>query len=192
MSTELSNAVSIHPYFNIREGNLEAFTALMPAFVDKTSTEPGCLYYDFTLHGNMGFCREAYIDAEALLAHISNVTELLGKFLELSDLARLEIHGPAEEIEKLRAPLADLKPDFFVRVKGLLHPHGSVFHPLADLPRSEAIGLGRSGFCNNALGIPFAAARSEPTTLPRWQLSPPHMALAKIPAEGSFEYFQHR
>lgn len=124
MSTELSNAVSIHPYFTIREGNLEAFTALMPDFVEKTSAEPGCLYYDFTMNGNTAFCREAYIGAEGLLAHITNVTELLGKFLELSDLARLEVHGPAEEIEKLRAPLADLKPDFFVRVTGLLNPHG--------------------------------------------------------------------
>ena len=124
MSAALSHAVSLHPYFKIRDGKLEAFTALMPAFVEKTATEPACLYYDFTRNGDMAFCREAYEGAEGVLAHLSNVGELLGKFLELADLARLEVHGPAEEIEKLRSPLADLKPDFFVRETGLENTPG--------------------------------------------------------------------
>jgi hypothetical protein len=115
MSEALSHAVSLHPYFKIREGNLEAFTALMPDFVEKTSTEPACLYYDFTRNGDMAFCREAYIGAEGVLAHLGNVGELLGKFL---------VHGPAAEIEKLRAPLADLNPDFFIRETGLVNPLG--------------------------------------------------------------------
>ncbi len=42
--SKLSNAVSLHPYFQIREGNLEKFLDLMPKFVEKTSTEPACLY----------------------------------------------------------------------------------------------------------------------------------------------------
>ncbi len=124
MSEALSHAVSLNPYFKIREGNLEAFTALMPDFVEKTSTEPACLYYDFTRNGDMAFCREAYIGAEGVLTHLGNVGELLGKFLELADLARLEVHGPAAEIEKLRAPLADLNPDFYIRETGLVNPLG--------------------------------------------------------------------
>ena len=122
--SKLSHAVSIHPYFEIREGNMEAFTALMPAFVGKTSAEPGCLYYDFSRNGNTAFCREAYIGAEGVLAHLENVGELLGKFLELSDLTRLEFHGPAEEIDKLREPLAGLNPVFFVRETGVESPLG--------------------------------------------------------------------
>jgi hypothetical protein len=124
MSEALSQAVSLHPYFKILGGNHEAFTALMPAFVEKTATEPACLYYDFSLNGDMAFCREAYVGAEGVLAHLGNVGELLGKFLELADLARLEVHGPAAEIEKLRAPLADLNPDFFIRETGLVNPLG--------------------------------------------------------------------
>ena len=122
--SKLSNAVSIHPYFEIREGNLEEFTALMPAFVEKTSAEPGCVYYDFSRNENTASCREAYIGAEGVLAHLENVGELLGKFLELSDLARLEIHGPAAEIDKLREPLAELKPTFYVHEIGLELPLG--------------------------------------------------------------------
>ncbi|QTN32379.1 hypothetical protein HZ994_08570 [Akkermansiaceae bacterium] len=124
MSETLSHAVSLHPYFKIREGNLAAFTALMPAFVAKTATEPACLYYDFSRHGDMAFCREAYVGAEGVLAHLGNVGELLAKFLELADLARLEVHGPAAEIEKLRGPLADLKPEFYIRETGLENPLG--------------------------------------------------------------------
>ena len=117
--SKLSNAVSLHPYFEIREGNLDAFLALMPKFVEATSTEPACVYYDFSRNGNTAFCREAYVGAEGILAHLDNVGELLGKFMELADLIRLEVHGPAEEIDKLREPLAELKPDFFVRETGV-------------------------------------------------------------------------
>jgi len=72
----------------------------------------------------MAFCREAYIGAEGVLAHLGNVGELLGKFLELAELARLEVHGPATELEKLRAPLADLNPDFYLRETGLVNALG--------------------------------------------------------------------
>lgn len=117
--SKLSEAVSLHPYFQVSEGQLEAFTALMHDFVEKTSAEPACVYYDFSLNGNLAFCREAYIGAEGILTHLENVGELLGKFLEISELIRLEVHGPEVEIEKLREPLAELKPDFFIRVTGL-------------------------------------------------------------------------
>lgn len=35
------------------------------------------------------------------------------ELLRIADLTRLEIHGPAEELARLRGPLADLKPQFF-------------------------------------------------------------------------------
>ena len=117
--SNLSHAVSLHPYFKIREGNLDAFVALMPKFVAATAAEPGCLYYDFTRSGNIAFCREAYVGAEGVLAHLDNVGELLGKFLELADIERLEVHGPAAEIDKLRGPMGGLNPDFFLRETGL-------------------------------------------------------------------------
>lgn len=117
--SKLSHAVSLHPYFEIGEGNLDAFLVLMPKFVEATSNEAACVYYDFSRNGNTAFCREAYVDAEGVLAHLENVGELLGKFLKLAELVRLEVHGPREEIEKLREPLAELKPDFFIREVGL-------------------------------------------------------------------------
>ena len=102
---------------------MEAFLALMPLFVEKTADEPACLYYDFTRNGSIASCREAYVGAEGVLAHLEHVGELLEKFLKHADLIRLEIHGPVEEIDKLREPLADLKPDFFIWETGLEIPN---------------------------------------------------------------------
>jgi quinol monooxygenase YgiN len=114
-----TSPVSIHPYFKAHPGKFDQIKALLPTFVEKTATEEGVLQYEFTLNGDEVFCREAYRDAESALAHLSNVEALLGEMLKLSDLTRLEFHGPASEIEKLREPLAYLKPAWFVRECGV-------------------------------------------------------------------------
>jgi len=112
-----SNFVSIHPYFKVHPGKLEAFKAGLSAFSDKTGGEEKNLFYDFTINGDEVFCREGYAGAEALLVHLDNVGELLAEAFKIADLTRLEVHGPASELEKLRVPLAHLKPTWFVRVE---------------------------------------------------------------------------
>jgi quinol monooxygenase YgiN len=112
-------AVSIHPYFKVHPGKLAAARALLPRFVEKTTSEPKCLYYEFTVNGDVVFCREGYIGAEGALAHLANVGEILAEMMKISDVIRLEIHGPAEELEKLKGPLAEYKPDWFVYEAGL-------------------------------------------------------------------------
>jgi quinol monooxygenase YgiN len=111
--------VSIHPYFKVHAGKLEAARALLPQFVARTATEAKCHSYEFTINGDEVFCREAYADAEGTLAHLENVGALLGEMLKVSDLLRLEIHGPAAELEKLRGPLAEFKPAWFTFACGL-------------------------------------------------------------------------
>ena len=44
---------------------------------------------------------------------LDNVGALLGEALKIADLTSLEIHGPEEELAKLRDPLAELNPKFF-------------------------------------------------------------------------------
>ena len=109
------NFVSLHPYFKAHPGKLETMRAGLPAFIAKTSAEEKNLFYDFTINGDEVFCREGYDGAEALLHHLENVGPLLAEALKISDLTRLEVHGPAAELEKLRAPLAHLHPQWFVR-----------------------------------------------------------------------------
>ena len=110
----LSRFVSLHPYFKVHSGNLEKFKEGFPVFVELTKSEPKNLFYEFTVNGDEVFCREAYADAEGLLAHLDNVGALLTQAMKMADLIRVEVHGPAKELEKLRAPLAHLKPDWFV------------------------------------------------------------------------------
>ena len=85
----------------------------LPAFVEKTATEQKNLFYGFTIKGDEVFCREAYTDAEGLLAHLDNVGAMLAEALKIADLTRIEVHGPAAELEKLKAPLAHLNPAWF-------------------------------------------------------------------------------
>lgn len=107
------NFVSLHPYFKVHPGKLDAVKAALPRFIEKTATEKENLFYNFSVNGDEIFCREAYESAEGLLAHLDNVGELLKEILTIADLTRLEVHGPAEELDKLRAPLAHLNPAWF-------------------------------------------------------------------------------
>jgi quinol monooxygenase YgiN len=110
----LDGCCSIVPYFKVQDGKLDAFKKLCKQFVAKTKDEPKCLYYGFSFDGDVAHCREGYEDADGLLNHLEHVGSLLEETLKISDLTRLEIHGPEEELAKLRNPLADLQPQFFV------------------------------------------------------------------------------
>lgn len=44
---------------------------------------------------------------------------LLGEALKVAKIVRLEVHAPAAQVEKLRAPMASLKPQFFVLEEGI-------------------------------------------------------------------------
>ena len=104
---------TIVPYFKVNDGKLDDFKALCEQFVTATSSEEKCLYYGFSFDGDAAHCREGYADADGLLAHLENVGELLGQALQISEITRLEVHGPAAELAKLREPLANLNPQFF-------------------------------------------------------------------------------
>ncbi len=107
------------PYFEVQDGQLAAFKALGPQFVAKTRTEGGCLHYAFSFSGNTAHCREGYDNAEALLAHLQNVGDLLGQALKIAKIVKLEVHAPATEVEKLRGPMAALNPQFFTLEEGI-------------------------------------------------------------------------
>ena len=111
--------VTIHPYFKVSEGKLEAFRELCERLVSKASKEPGCLYYGFSFRGDEAYCREGYEGAAGLLAHIDNVGPLIGEALKLAQMTRLEVHGVEEELAKLRQPLADFNPIYFTLEYGI-------------------------------------------------------------------------
>ena len=105
---------TIVPYFKIAPTNLDAFRALCKKLMTKVSDEPGCLYYGFSFADDEAHCREGYADAEAMLIHNRNVADLFAEVQKVATVTRLEVHGPAEELAKLREPLSGMRAQFFV------------------------------------------------------------------------------
>lgn len=101
------------PYFKIHDGKVDEFKSLCEKFVSATKTEPKCMFYGFTFNGSEAHCREGYEDAEGILAHLDNVGTMLDEALKITDLYRIEAHGPASELAKLREPLKDLNVAFY-------------------------------------------------------------------------------
>lgn len=108
-----TNVVSIHPYFKVKPGKLAEARAMLRQFIAKSSHEELLLQYDFTINGDMIHCRESYRGAAGLEAHLKNVGPVLDEFVKLVEIARLEVHGPAAELAKLKPGLAGLNPTWF-------------------------------------------------------------------------------
>lgn len=113
MMTTADTCVSVAPYFQIHDGQAATFRTICQKYVDWSSREPGCLYYGFSFSGNVAHCREGFVDANALLAHIENLRPILHEMGEVSTMLRIEIHGVAQELTKLKQPLAGLNPQWF-------------------------------------------------------------------------------
>ena len=115
MST-FDNSVSIHPYFMIEDANMEAAKGFLAQFCELVAAneKEGCLFYNFTFKGNELCCREAYKDADAVMAHFANCGEALGEFTKIVEMTRIEVHGPAAELEKLKEAFAAFNPDYYI------------------------------------------------------------------------------
>jgi hypothetical protein len=114
-----NNVVSIHPYFKAHPGQLATFKASMSACIEKTRSEKDNLYYEFTVNGDEVFCREAYVGAAGALAHLANIGPELAEIFKIATLIRLEVHGPATELDQLRGPMAQMSPAWFILDVGL-------------------------------------------------------------------------
>ena len=101
------------PYFKIHDDKVDEFKAMCVKFVEATESESKCLFYGFSFNGAEAHCREGYTDADGVLAHLDNVGAMLQEALKIADLQRVEAHGPAGEMDKLREPLKDLNPTFY-------------------------------------------------------------------------------
>jgi quinol monooxygenase YgiN len=112
--TTTDTCVSVAPYFQIHAGQAAAFRAVCEKYVQWSSREPGCLYYGFSFDGDLAHCREGFVDADALLAHIENLRPILHEMGTFSRLLKIEVHGPEQELTKLKEPLTALNPQYFV------------------------------------------------------------------------------
>ncbi|MHB8867989.1 MAG: putative quinol monooxygenase [Thermoleophilia bacterium] len=109
---------TIQPYFKIHEGRIAEFKAVAERMTAETGSEDGCLYYGFSYDGDEAYCREGYADAEGLLHHAGHLRELLDELMQYCDIARFEVCGPEAQLAKLKEPMAEMAPRYFVLEKG--------------------------------------------------------------------------
>merc|ERR1719359_2815877 len=98
-------------YWNITD--YSRFLAGVKDFQELTKQEEKVKYYGFCMNGAKAICREGYDCAEGFLEHLRNVDVPLKAAMEVSDVVRVEVHGPASEVEKLREPLKSFPAVFW-------------------------------------------------------------------------------
>jgi len=109
-------------YWKIK--NKAVFDDGLKAFTLQTQSEKQNVYYGFTSHDNGMFhrdsacCKEGYTSAQAFLDHLQNVDGPLKQALKVSDITKIEAHGTAAELEKLKEPLKDFPVTFWAYVAG--------------------------------------------------------------------------
>ena len=72
-----ANFCTIQPTFTIVD--LATAEPLMKECVDATKAEKGCVYYGWTIKDDKLFCREAYVDGDAVDAHLANAVPIQGR-----------------------------------------------------------------------------------------------------------------
>jgi quinol monooxygenase YgiN len=103
------SSCTVDAYFTVKQDKAAAFEDLADRFIEKTRNESGIRYYGWSFNGDEAHCRQGYQDAAGFLEHANNVMGLFQEALTISDCTRLAIHGPEAELDKLRAPMAEIE-----------------------------------------------------------------------------------
>jgi len=94
----------------IAPGDLAEFKRLAGQALELTKGEAGTLQYDWFFSGDESKCvvRETYEKSDAVLAHVANMGELLGKLAELGGGLEIEAFGTLSP--QLAEAVAGLQP----------------------------------------------------------------------------------
>lgn len=110
--------IQLNARFKIHPGKFDEviqIAAECMAIVQKKEVGKGILQYDWFFSPDQTECvvRETYIDSDALMTHMGNLGEPLGRLMGTSDF-ELEVYGnPSEELQQAGAPLNPKVYSFF-------------------------------------------------------------------------------
>ena len=83
----------------VKEGRITGLKEHVKLMIEMTSKEDGALCYDFWLNDDETrlFIYERYADNDAAIAHVQNVGEHLGPFLDAVEMDPIVILGPVND-----------------------------------------------------------------------------------------------
>eukprot|EP00656_Telonema_subtile_P005722 TRINITY_DN12614_c0_g1_i1.p1 TRINITY_DN12614_c0_g1~~TRINITY_DN12614_c0_g1_i1.p1 ORF type:complete len:384 (+),score=106.90 TRINITY_DN12614_c0_g1_i1:28-1152(+) len=119
---EEDSVIHLYPFFQMKPDRVDDFKKTWldayPTTVSRQEEEKTHAYsFSFDAANSVAACREAYADAEGVLAHLANVQEKLGEVLKEGEgsatLLRGELHGPASELDKLKETFDPLGTVYF-------------------------------------------------------------------------------
>ena len=93
--------------FKIHSGKLSEFKYGSDKCIAATKNEEGALLYDWFIDEDKLECTvvETYKDSDATLFHASNVSEPLGKLMEIADFSGEVFGNASDELQKLLADM---------------------------------------------------------------------------------------
>jgi len=103
--------VTILPEFVVPAGKMADFKTAFPKLYAATKGGPGAsggLYYGFGIAGDSVYCREGFKNAEAAMLHGADIKAIMEEPMKAAnaDNFKLNVVGPAAELEKLKPKLA--------------------------------------------------------------------------------------
>ncbi len=99
---------TVTAFFKVKPGKMTALEQLADRFVENTRKESRICAYGWSFNADEAHCRHRYQNAAGFIEHVENCFALLQEALTISDCTRLAIHGPEDELAKLREPLAHI------------------------------------------------------------------------------------
>ena len=81
----------------IKNGNLDELKRLAEECCEITKTEPGVMVYEWSIAEGLEILHiyERYLDSDAAMAHMANLSEKLPKLMDLVNVTEIECYGKA-------------------------------------------------------------------------------------------------
>jgi len=105
----MTSYIRTNAELSIAEGKIDEFKKMAAEMIKKVeANEPGMLSYEWFLSDDESKCYliEIYKDSEAVMAHFGNIGEMMGPFMEIAQITRIELYGnPSDEVRQAVAPM---------------------------------------------------------------------------------------
>ena len=104
---------TIAPYFKVQDGKLDVFKELCERFVETTRASPDVCITVSVLAPISPTVGRVTKTPTPYWHTFRTSGALLEEMPQSAEIVKLQIHGPEEELAKLREPLSELNPEFF-------------------------------------------------------------------------------